>query len=47
MMVAVAIAKEARSLKIRRGRSVVFGFSDVTCALLAVGAPTDQFHCCR
>ena len=34
-------------VEIWRGRFVVFGFSDVTCALLVVGAPTGKFHCCR
>ena len=46
MVVAVAIAKIARSLKWRSG-AVGFGFSDVTCALLVVGAPTGEFHCYR
>ena len=32
---------------ISRGRFAVFGFSDVTCALLVVGAPIDKFHCYR
>ena len=34
-------------MEICRGRFAVFGFSDVICALLVVGAPTRKFHCCR
>ena len=43
MVVTAAIAKKTRSLKWRFD-AVVFGFSDVTCALLVVRAPTGKFH---
>ncbi len=46
MNVTAAIVKKNRIAKVEiwRGRFAVFGFSDITCALLAVGAPTGKFH---